>query len=241
MKDIKNKKLTLIHVGKCGGSTIRSVLKLKTDIKFCQIHEDRFINEDDIRSGLKYKFINEEKKVLYNPKLYYLILIRNPIERFISAFKFNYYRLYISKSKKSKLQSNIYEKYNFSLKNMILDLKNNKNIFNGPKNSSNYINHLAEDINYYLGDILNKCTKKDIFGVICTETINDDVNKLFGIELKAHKKNMEKIIFPDNFDYTLDDNTIKILKDYLKKDYDCIDKLYEMKLISNKQYKILSK
>ena len=233
MKDIKDKKLTLIHIGKCGGSTIRSFLKYKTDLKFCQIHEDRFVNEDK-------KVIKEQKYILYNPKLHYLILIRNPIERFISAFKFNYYRQFINKKRKSKVLNNIYEKYNFRLKNMILGLKKNKNIFNGSKYSSNYINHLSEDINYYLGDILNKCTKKDIFGVICTETINDDVKKLFGIKLKAHEKNMEKITFPDNFDYTLDDNTRKILKDYLKKDYECIDKLYEMELISKEQYDILS-
>lgn len=233
MKDIKDKILTLIHIGKCGGSTIRSVLKYKTDLKFCQIHEDRFVNED--------KKVRIENKVLYNPKLHYLILIRNPIERFISAFKFNYYRQFIKKSRKSKVLSNIYKKYNFSLKNMILDLKNNKNIFNGPKYSSNYINHLSEDINYYLGDILNKCIKQDIFGVICTETINDDVKRLFGIEFKGHQKNMEEITFPDNLDYTLDDNTRKILKDYLKKDYECIDKLYEMELISKEQYEILSK
>lgn len=67
-----------------------------------------------------------------------------------------------------------------------------------------------------------------------------DMQKIFNIksvEIK-HRKDTKKIDF--NGIDKISKNARKILKDYLIKDYKCIDKLYEMELISKEQYDILS-
>jgi len=117
------------------------------------------------------------------------------------------------------------------------DLKINPNIFNGPnRNSGNYVQHLKEDINYYLKNIIKKCSKEQIVGVICTETIKDDMKNIFNIDVNKHSKNSEKNY---NYDKNITDENYQILKDYLKKDYMIIDQMYEKGWINDKQYEIL--
>lgn len=226
----KNEIFTFIHIGKCGGSTVRTYLK-KNKFKFNKIHTKKFksYNGDNIK-------INEVK---FSKDYKYLITIRNPIERFISAFKWWYNRNFIAKDKRRKNEIKIFNKYK-TLENLIINLKENKNLINGNFRSDNYIGHLKEDINYYLGSILDNCNKNDIIGVICKETLDKDIQNILNIKLEKkaiHEKN-NKIDYND-ID-KISDNARIILKDYLKKDYECIDKLYEMELISKEQYDILS-
>jgi hypothetical protein len=61
-------KISFIHIGKTGGTTITELLKNKL-----KIHK-------------KYHLEKE-----YNKKEKYIIWIRNPISRFVSAFNFSYY------------------------------------------------------------------------------------------------------------------------------------------------------
>ena len=53
--------LVIIHIGKCGGSTVNSELKSK-NVKFSEIHN---------------------REAIYEPDKNYVIVIRNPIKRFI--------------------------------------------------------------------------------------------------------------------------------------------------------------
>jgi hypothetical protein len=100
----------------------------------------------------------------------------------------------------------------------------------------NYIHHIKENINYYLEDILLKCKKENIIGVVTTENINNDMKKIFGVDVDVHNhKNDIKI------EKKLSDIGYEKLKKYLLKDYECIDKLYLMGCLTDEQYKILSK
>ena len=228
----KNDIFTFVHIGKCGGSTVRTILK-KNKYKFNTIHTKQFknYNGDNVK-------INEVK---FSKDYKYLITIRNPIERFISAFKWRYNRNFIAKDQRRKNEIKIFNKYK-TLENLINNLKENKNLINGNFGSDNHIGHLKEDINYYLGSILDNCNKNDIIGVICTETLDKDIQNILNIKFKKKTikcKDTKKIDF--NGIDKISENARKILKDYLKKDYECIDKLYKMKLISKEQYEILSK
>ena len=207
--------LVLIHIGKCGGSTLLAELELK-NIKF------------------EYKHI---EKVKFNPNKKYLIVIRNPIKRFISAFYWRYYLVCDNKSQENRFKNEkqILNKYK-NINNLCKNLKLNKNIFNGNPNSTNYIHHLKEDINFYLKDFIKVCPKNKIVGVICTETIRNDFKKLFDINLTNHVKHNKikynKDLKPKNYD---------ILKNYLRKDYFIVKKMFKNGLLNKNQYSLLKK
>lgn len=55
---------------------------------------------------------------------------------------------------------------------------------------------MKEDISYYLGSILDNCNKNDIIGVICTETLDKDIQNTFNLKFKKekrHNKDTKKI------------------------------------------------
>ena len=75
--------LVIIHIGICGGSTVRSELRSK-NIKFSEIHI---------------------REAIYKPKNKYVIVIRNPIKRFISAFNWRYYLVCSSKKQENRFKN----------------------------------------------------------------------------------------------------------------------------------------
>ncbi len=206
----------LIHIGKCGGSTVKTELK-KARIKFFEKHIC---------------------KVTYSNKKRYIIIIRNPISRFISAFNWRYKLVIDDKIQCDRFEgeSELLKKYGTvnKLAESIYDTDGNLNLDFSKKKFC--IHHITEDINFYIGEFLNICERKNIIGVIATETLNEDMKNLFNIKLMSHEnKNSEK------YNNHLSDLAYKNLRKYLKKDYECIKKLYKLNLISKEKYKILSK
>ena len=206
--------LVIIHIGKCGGSTLLKELDL---------------------NKIKYELVHVAK-VKYDPNKKYLIIIRNPIQRFISAFNWRYYLVCDSKIQENKYmnEKNILNKYN-NIDKLCHELRVNKNIFNGSRNSYNYIHHLKEDINFYLEYFIDICPKDNLLGVICTETLKVDLKNIFNIDLNVHDKNNDK------YKKNINNMNYKILKDYLHKDYLIIDKMYNKGWINDKQYLLLKK
>lgn len=198
--------LELIHIGKCGGSTVTDELKGKR-IKFTRVHI---------------------RKMTYNPNKKYVIVIRNPIKRFISAFYWRYHLVCKTKQQENRFKNekNFLNKYQ-NVDNLCNDLKINPDIFKG-----NYVHHIKEDIHFYLKDFIDKCPKNQILGVICTETLKEDMKNIFNIDVTKHKKKNGKneMINVENYE---------ILKNYLEKDYMIIDKMYEYGWIDDKKYNIL--
>ena len=118
--------LVIIHIGKCGGSTGTTDLRSK-NVKFSTIH------------------INE---TLYKPNNKYVIVIRNPIERLISAFNWRYYLVCDSKLQENRFKNekNILNQYK-NVNNLCNDLEINPDIFNGRPSSGNYIHQvLLQDL-----------------------------------------------------------------------------------------------
>ncbi len=200
-----NKNFTFIHIGKCGGSSISYLLK-KNNFNFNAIH------------------IRREK---YKSCKKYLIALRNPVERFVSAF---YWRKHlVSTSQKNRFHGEyeFFQKYS-TIESLIQDditiLK------------KQYVHHLKEDIHYYLGDFFNQCDPSNIIGIVCTENLNKDIENIFDIKVGGvHKNNNSKRKKEFKEEYR------EFLKKYLQKDYLIIEKLNNLKLLSMEQYEILSK
>ena len=100
----------------------------------------------------------------------------------------------------------------------------------------NFLNkHIQRVHNFYIGNFLNKCKAENIRGIIMTETLKEDLNRIFNINDKIPHRLKNK-----EYDTTLSELGYNNLKKYLNKDYECIDKLYKMNLLTQGQYDILS-
>jgi hypothetical protein len=206
----------MIHIGKCGGNTVHNVLH-------------------SLGYKIKQKHI---EKPIFNPTRKYLILIRNPISRLISAFNWRFHLVCTIKRQENRFKGEklLLEKFK-DINNLAEKMYRNDGIlkFNF-SNPSCYIHHIYEDINFYMSDFLDTCKPENIHGVILTETINDDLKRLFNVDVDKipHKLKNRK------YNTTLSELGYSNLKKYLHKDYACIEKMYEMKLITKTQYDILS-
>lgn len=199
--------IIFIHIGKCGGSSVEYIFE-KNNIE---------IN----------KKIHVEKPI-YNNKCKYIILLRNPVKRFISAFNWRRKLVVDDKSQEFRFENEkaLLEKYK--------NINNLSQRISEFSSENGYIHHINENIDFYLTDFLNKCEKENIIAVMTTETLNEDLKHFFNIDLDGtHLKKNKRDEKLSNLEYSS-------LKQYLKNDYACIDKLYELGLIDDNKYFLLS-
>lgn len=212
-----------VHAGKCGGSTIEKLLK-NNNIKYEIIH-------------CRTCDFNKNKK--------YLILLRNPVERFVSAF---YWRKYlVEELRPNPEQKKFFKKYK-SINDLCEELYIDKadsfdKILNQETHQDiqkkyhgkSHPTHLAMGLDFYLNSFIGQCSKEHIVDVICTETLNYDMLKSFNIKNnkkreKDNRKRKEKIS---------DENRLH-LKKYLKKDYEVIDYFHNIGVLNKDKYNFLS-
>ena len=197
---------TLIHIGKCGGSSVSSLLDAHR-LRFQRTHITR---------------------IPFDPTKRDVIVIRNPIQRFVSAFHWRYKLVVVDKTQKGRFRGEAETLEHYGTANKLAETIDTFDI------DKTYIHHIKEDISYHLRDFLASAKKESIRGVITTEHLNADVKALFGIDNKIHEKrnNLEKP--------TLSPIGRANLKKYLEKDYECIDRLYRMGCLTEEQYAVLS-
>ncbi len=204
----------LIHIGKCGGSTVRSELA-KGGFKYVKKHVQRID-------------FDQHKK--------YIIVIRNPIERFVSAFNWRY-KLVVSE----QIQPDRFEGEKILLEKYKTANNLAENIYNQTgeqhldfRKPENYIHHITEDIDFHIGKFLSQCKRENIIAVLATETLKKDLKNHFDIELESHyRKNKIKT--------DLSNMAVNNLVNYLRKDFACIERLNDLNLLSREQFTALSR
>lgn len=197
----------IIHIGKCGGGSLWEELKkINKKIKRCHCK----------RPEIKREFN-------------YIILIRDPINRFISAFN---WKKFISSTNKIKIEETNGYKYWKTINNLSENLYDkNGNINKTVLKLIKVSNHLHLDINYYLEKILPFLNKNNC-NVIRFEHYNDDINNIFNIKIKSQKHVYNK----KDYSKYISDKGIKNLKRFLEKDYNCFHKLKEKNIINDEYY-----
>ena len=209
----------IIHIGKCGGGSLRQELKNK-DFKACHCHC---------------------KKPMIEEKFKYIILIRDPINRFISAFNWKLFRCTtkvganLEEFKKKKIY-NINEIEGYKYWNDINNFAENLYDKNGNINDMalkliENSNHLHFDINYYLEEILPFFNRNNC-DIIRYEYYHDDVNKVFNIESISSKSHF----YTKPYNKYISDKGIQNLRKFLEKDYNCFHKLRKKNIINNEYY-----
>jgi hypothetical protein len=196
-----------IHVGKCGGSSVIEAFS-KAHIPF------------------ELKHITQ---VTYDATKQYVLLLRNPIDRFISAFNWRYKLVCDDQVQKNRFvgEFDLLKKYG-----TVNTLAENIHLFS---KEHDYIHHIKEDIDFYIGDFLNTCDTENVIAVLTTETLADDLKLFFNISTVEHLKENK------TYDTHLSALGRANLKAFLHRDYQCIEQLHTMGLLSNEKYNFLSK
>jgi hypothetical protein len=159
----------LIHVGKCGGSTVEQELRARNFI-FDHYHL---------------------RRPVYEQGQSYVILVRDPIARFVSAFNWRYHLLSEKITRPGyKIDPMADMKHRFELE--FLSQFKNVNAFAeqlvrpvkfdvSPLTTMlSLVGHVTQGFAWYLGDLLDNMQPRQLAGIITTERLADDVEVLFG-------------------------------------------------------------
>jgi hypothetical protein len=208
---LNNPDTVLIHIGKCGGSSLRTAIRnlpIENHIKI--VHID---------------------KPNYRKKRNYYIVARDPVSRCVSAFNWRYKLGVSDQSQKTRFagEYDILNKYT-NLNSLAESLYDS----NGDRNSVasadfEAIHHLRERIAFYLKEFLTLCPQRQINGVLMKESLAEDIKRHFGVS-------SENVGIEKKFDAGPDNNYLSPrgrnnLVRYIEDDYYCLFKLYNYGLI----------
>lgn len=218
--------LQFVHIGKCGGS---SVSKLLAD---SAIVSQRYASY----------FESHINGVTPNSSFDYLICLRNPISRATSAFEWRKKLVVFDSSSNQRNRFpgeydalSSYGTFSELAENLYSDtFMLNQRV----ARDFNLIHHLRESISFYLAPLFPVLTSKNVFGVICQETLISDCFRVLGVD--ANKTYERKNINRKESIYSLSKLAISNLKYFLRDDYACILEMWSAGLISDKQLKILT-
>ena len=196
-----------IHINKCGGNSIHLTLnKIYIKIrggkkfKYSQIHDNGKVK------ATKYSIADGVKVFIF---------VRDPIERFLSSYRYNGEREW----------NKAFEKYNCSNLNEILEKEEIMDEF------MNSASHLRYGISEYLSPESIKGLHEDgyLFFVGTTENIKEDFNKLIKImDLEKYDLQLPHLNKTEKKGLQITSENVERIKKYFSKDYDCLRTLDEL-------------
>ncbi len=200
----------LIHIGKCGGSTLRTALEQIADTFPVQI-------------------VHVEKPI-YNADHSYIIVARGPISRVISAFNWRYKLVVTDGTQHDRFKGELevlrrYESLN-TLAEALYDNDGNPN--QAAHNDIRKIHHLREDISFYLSELLQQCQPEQITAVLMQENLNADIQRVFGVTAGEREKDNSKASAN-----TLSDQAEQNLRRFFRPDYEALTLLHSWRLIED--------
>lgn len=206
----------LIHVGKCGGSTLKEAF----------------------RQNLRYPAVKRIhiRKPAYDPLGQYFIVVRNPVQRAISAFNWRYKLVVEDNSDPRTFQHEARILKHFgTLDNLAAQLVSpDGKIDTEIKSCFRRIHHLRESISFYLKDFLPKAHPDQIIGVFCQENLNADIKCLLDVDLDVRVKEHASRVTQSR--RILTPRSTENLRRVLSKDYDCLEILHRWGKIDDAAY-----
>ena len=214
------KTLEVIHIGKCGGKTV------KNEVRDSSILKQRY---DSIQ------FVHVKKPV-YSPENDYLIVVRHPIERAISAFNWRY-QLVVQKQRARQKdrfdgEADVLLKYGClnDLAEALYDLDGS--VRQEVHLEFEKIHHLHERISFYLDDLVDQLRPSQIYGVIKQFSLGADCERLLGSVNVKHTHNNRSSEPADSPLYVFSDRGRQNLRRFLAKDYACLMQLHCLGVLS---------
>ena len=214
--------LIYIHIGKCGGSSLWDAVRRSPPVV------ERFSSVSKVHCA--------KPPILQNSS--YLIVIRNPISRAISAFNWRYKLLVEDVVKKSIFKTEYNTLYKYQSLNLLAEALYADGMLNQQvAKEFRSIVHLREDISFYLTELLNTISPTQVYAVITTEQLDQDVSEYLQVDSvpRVHANGFKT----DHSKLHLSDLARCNLRKFLDADYKAIEKLLSFFPISNQKREIL--
>lgn len=210
MKPGRTTELDYIHIGKCGGETVWQSILESNEVK------KRFNN-------VRRTHIN---KPIYKKRTQYIFVIRNPIDRALSAFNWRYKLVVEDALQKDRFPGEfaILEKYR-TLENLAISLFDGGKIDKRAAKDFRQIHHLREDVNYYMENAAKTLSSDQVFAVLCQRTLDRDIERYLGVT-SAGKMHENKKVRGERLG--LSAVAKKNLAKFLEKDFDCIREIHRL-------------
>lgn len=159
----------LVHVGKCGGGSIASELRA---------------------AGFRFEHFHMQRPVAH-PETRYLILARDPVARFVSAFNWRKHLYSTGVLPRANSTGPLSELRHRAEREFLFQFETANTLAeqlgaDGTTKVSSaslllaLINHVPQGFDWYLGHLLEQIEPGQIAGVICTESLSGDFEHLFG-------------------------------------------------------------
>tara|TARA_B100000282_G_C31737837_1_gene494488 strand:+ start:2288 stop:4561 length:2274 start_codon:yes stop_codon:yes gene_type:complete len=208
-----------IHIPKTGGGTIKNTIK-----NYIEIH-----NDENNRCNNHHEKWNHQILDYNNPYYIYIISIRNPIKRFISAF---YHMLKVKNIKNFRQDcvNNEITCINTFLDKLFINGYINKEI-----EEKFIIGHLKFGFYEYLYHFLEEVHYYNII-ILLTDNLDEEISRKIHIDKKEIFRGQEHSFKPIDKNITIDEKHIYNLKNYLKKEYLILEKLKKLSLITEDEY-----
>ena len=216
------RQLQFVHVGKCGGSTVKKLLLLSPVIK------ERYSS----------CFESHINGVVVDSNCDYLFCLRNPIDRAFSAFEWRRKLIFedalTDQVRRFPGERKVLRKYS-SLGAMARSLYRSDGLLDqAVARDFHCVHHLRESISFYCRPLLGVLTPCNLFGVVCQETLAFDCTRLLGVDASGlrERRNESK----RRIDHDLDGDAVNNLKRFLVEDYQCIAALWSLGVLSDQQF-----
>lgn len=158
--------LTFIHIGKCGGSSLMAALR----------DSPRVRTEFD---GVKHVHV---RKPVFQRNAIYLIVLRNPVSRALSAFNWRYQLVLEGGEQRDRFrgEADILAKYG-TLNTLAESLYDDGALNRTVARDFRRIHHMKEDIDFYLGRLLDRITERQVYAVLTQEHLDEDIRAILGV------------------------------------------------------------
>lgn len=200
--------LNFIHIGKCGGATLWNAVK----------------ESAEIRKSFMIVSRTHTRPPRYKRRTMYLIVVRNPIDRAVSAFNWRHKLVVEEESQRSRFpgEYEILKKYQ-TMENIALALYDGETLNAAVASEFRSIHHLREDMNFYLGHCFDSIAPAQIYAVLCQEFLNEDIRSHLKVENNRMVHDNGRTASPDQLD--LSPLARSNLRRFLARDYDCLEQL----------------
>jgi len=169
----------LVHVGKCGGSTIVEELRAR---------------------GFRFEHLHLRRPVVEAARRY-VVLVRDPVARFVSAFNWRRHLLgngLLPAAHDQDPIARLRHQFEWTFLSQFADVNALAERLGRPEahdvspmsTLTALIGHVPQGFGWYLDDLLDRIQPGQLLGVICTERLVDDCETVFGFRPTAERNRL---------------------------------------------------
>jgi hypothetical protein len=200
--------LTFVHIGKCGGYSVAHALAISPQI------QSRFTRISRVHLRPPH----------YQSNASYLFVLRNPIDRLISAFAWRYQKVVQERELEFQYPGEFEALVKYeTLNNLAEVLVRDGRLSNEAMRSMLSITHFRHDIAYYLEGLLTNISPEQVYCVFTQDQLTEDMERVLGVDGISRQNKSDDTLFEKNM--ALSTVARENLKLVFFRDYDCIRSL----------------